>query len=63
MLLIRGEQPDHKDAYLFQLGPFLAIDGRDLVGGLLTTTADPMGIFVFRNGTRKISNRVPAAQI
>ena len=48
---------------LFTTQAISAIEALALVGGLSTTTADPMGIFVFRNGTRKVSNRVPAAQI
>ena len=35
-----------------------AIEALALVGGLSTTTADPTGIFVFRDETEKVSNRV-----
>ncbi len=35
-----------------------ALEALALVGGLSTTTADPTGIFLFRDETEKVSNRV-----
>ena len=43
---------------LFTTQAISAIEALALVGGLSTTTANPTGIFVFRDKTEKVSNRV-----